>query len=84
MAFMKYLTSFSGKEDPESWLESYQAAAKSEQWREPQMLECISLKLKGRAKEWFTNLSTQVKPKLGISLLLFSLRSSVMRTFRLL
>ena len=60
---MKYLMPFSGREDPKSWLESYQAAAKSEQWKEPQMLECISLKLKKKAKEWFTNLSAQVKPK---------------------
>jgi hypothetical protein len=28
MAFMKYLSAFSSKEDPESWLESYYAAAK--------------------------------------------------------
>jgi gluconate kinase len=62
MAFMKYLTPFSGKEDPESWLESYQAAAKSEQWSNSQMLECISLKLKKRAKEWYTNLSSSAKP----------------------
>ena len=63
MAFMKYLTPFSGKEDLESWLESYQAAAKSEQWSGTQMLECISLKLRKKAKEWYTNLSSQVKPK---------------------
>ena len=27
------------------------------------MLECISLKLRKKAKEWYTNLSSQVKPK---------------------
>lgn len=27
------------------------------------MLGCTSLKLKGRAKEWFTNPSAQAKPK---------------------
>jgi hypothetical protein len=30
MTFMKYLKSFSGKEDPEDALENYEAASKSE------------------------------------------------------
>jgi len=30
MACMKYLTLYSGKEDPEGWLESYESAAKAE------------------------------------------------------
>jgi len=32
MAFMKYLTLYSGKEDPESWLKSYKSPAKAEKW----------------------------------------------------
>jgi 2-iminoacetate synthase ThiH len=38
MAFMKYLTPFSGKEDSEGWLESYESAAKAEKWTTAQML----------------------------------------------
>jgi len=32
IAFMKYLTPYSGKEDPEGWLERYQSSAKAEKW----------------------------------------------------
>ena len=52
MGFMKYLSPFSGKEDPESWLESYQTTAQAEQWTSAQMLECIPLKLKRKALDW--------------------------------
>src|SRR5436305_11033787 len=60
MTLMKYLSSCSGKDDP---LESYHAAAKSEKWTDDQILECIRLKLKRKAKEWYNNLSTKEKPK---------------------
>jgi hypothetical protein len=30
---MKYLPLYSGKDDPETWLEIYQATAKSEGWK---------------------------------------------------
>jgi hypothetical protein len=48
---MKYLSPYSGKDDPEIWLESYYAAGKSEKWSDDQILECIRLKLKKKAKE---------------------------------
>ena len=60
---MKYLTSYSRKEDPKSWLESHESAAKAEKWFASQMLECISLKLKKKAKDWFSNLTGEAKPK---------------------
>jgi len=63
MAFMKYLTPYSGKEDPEGWLESYESAAKVEKWTASQMLDCIGLKLKKKAKDWFSNLTGETKPK---------------------
>jgi RNase H-like domain found in reverse transcriptase/Reverse transcriptase (RNA-dependent DNA polymerase)/Integrase zinc binding domain/Integrase core domain/gag-polyprotein putative aspartyl protease/Retrotransposon gag protein len=59
---MKYLSPYSGKDDPEIWLESYYAAGKSEKWSDDQILECIRLKLKKKAKEWYNNLSTKEKP----------------------
>ena len=43
---MKYLSSYSGKDDPEIWLESYHAAARSEKWTDDQILECFKLLLK--------------------------------------
>ena len=43
MGFMKYLAPYSGKEDPEGWLESYESAAKAEKWSASQMLECVGL-----------------------------------------
>ena len=63
MAFMKYLAPYSGKEDPEGWLESYESAAKAEKWTITQMLECVGLKLKKKAKDWFSNLTGEAKPK---------------------
>jgi len=60
---MKYLRPYSGKGDPEGWLENYEAASRSEKWNDSQMLACIGLKLAKRAKEWFTNFSSQEKPK---------------------
>ena len=60
---MKYLTPYSGKEDPEGWLESYESAAKVEKWTASQMLDCIGLKLKKKAKDWFSNLTGETKPK---------------------
>ena len=51
MTLMKYLSPYSGKDDPEIWLDTYKAAAKSEGWSEEQTLECINLKLKKKAKE---------------------------------
>ena len=60
---MKYLTPYSGKEDPEGWLESYESAAKAEKWSTSQMLECVGLKLKKKAKDWFSNLTGEAKPK---------------------
>jgi Retrotransposon gag protein len=63
MTLMKYLTAFSGKEDPESWLDNYSAAAKAENWKDAQILQCVSLKLKKHAKEWYNTLSIAEKPK---------------------
>ena len=63
MAFVKYLTPCSGKGDPEGWLESYKSAAKAEKWSASQMLKCVGLKLKKKAKDWFSNLSGEAKPK---------------------
>jgi len=60
---MKYLRPYSGKGDPEGWLENYEAASRSEKWNDSQMLACISLKLAKRAQEWFTNFASQEKPK---------------------
>ena len=62
MGFMKYLTPYSGKENPEGWLESYESAAKAEKWSASQMLECVGLKLK-KANNWFSNLTGKFKPK---------------------
>jgi len=63
MAFMKYLTPYSRKEDPKGWLESYESAAKAEKWSASQMLECIGLKLKKKVKDWFSNLTGDAKLK---------------------
>ena len=60
---MKYLSPCSGKDDPEIWLDTYHAAAKSETLFDDQILECIRLKLKKKAKEWYNNLSLKEKPK---------------------
>jgi len=62
MSFMKYLSPYSGKHDPESWIEQYQAAAKAEKWTEAQMLECMPLKLKRRAKQWYEHNLSGSKP----------------------
>jgi len=51
MAFMKYLILYSGKEDPNGWLESYESAAITEKGSASQMLECVGLKLKKKAKD---------------------------------
>jgi len=51
MAFMKYLILYSGKEVPNSWLENYESAAKTEKGSASQMLECVGLKLKKKAKD---------------------------------
>jgi len=63
MAFIKYLTPYSGKGDPESWLESCESAAKAEKWSASQMLECVGLKLNKKAKDWFSNLTGEAKLK---------------------
>ena len=48
MTLMKYLSSYSRKDDPEIWLEIYYAAPKSELWTYGQILQCIRLSLKTR------------------------------------
>jgi len=63
MAFMKYLTPYSGKEDPEGWFKSYKSATKAEIWFASQMFECVGLQLKKKAKDWFSNLTAEAKPK---------------------
>ena len=63
MAFMKYLTPCSGKEDLEGWLERDGSATKVEKWSASQMFECVGLKLKKKAKDWFSNLTGKSKPK---------------------
>jgi len=63
MAFMKYLTPYSRTEDLEGCLESYESAAKAKKWSASQMLECVGLKLKKKAKDWFSNLTGEAKPK---------------------
>jgi len=63
MAFMKYLTPYSGKEDPKGWLKNYESAAKAEKWSASQMLEGVGLKLKKKAKDWFNNLTGEAKQK---------------------
>jgi hypothetical protein len=64
MSFMKYLSYYTGHGDPQEWLDQYSAAAKSENWKASQILECICLKLKKRAKEWYNNnFSYGEKPK---------------------
>ena len=61
MAFRKYWTPYSGKEDPNDCLESYKSAAKAEKWSASQMLEYVGLKLKKKAKHWFSNLTEKAK-----------------------
>jgi hypothetical protein len=51
MTLMKYLSPYSGRDDPEIWLDTYYAAAKSEKWTNEQILGCIRLKLKRKAKD---------------------------------
>ena len=63
MAFMKYLTLYSGKEDPKGWLESYESAAKAEKWSASQRFERIDFKLKKKAKDWVNNLTGEAKRK---------------------
>ena len=63
MAFIKYLTPYSGKKYPESLLESYKSTAKAEKWSASHMLECVCLKVKKKAKDWFSNLTGEAKPK---------------------
>ena len=63
MGFIKYLTSCSGKEDPEGWLESNKSTAKVEKGFASQMLKSVSLKLKKKVKDWFSNLTGEAKPK---------------------
>ena len=65
MALMKYLTPYSWKEDPEGWLESYESAAKAEEWSASQMLECVGLKLKKKAKDWLSNLTEEANQSPG-------------------
>ena len=62
MAFMKYLTPNSGKEDPEDWLESYKSAIKAEKWSTSQILKYVHLKLNKKAKDWLSNITGEVKP----------------------
>ena len=59
---MKHLSAFSGKGDPEYFLNNYQAAAKAEKWSDTTMLECIGLKLRKKAREWYENLPIATKP----------------------
>jgi len=49
MAFIKYLTPYSGKENPEGWLESHESVARAEKWSASQMLECVGSTLKKKA-----------------------------------
>ena len=63
MVFMKHLTTYSGKEVSDHWFESYKSAAKAEKWSAGQILECVGLKLKKKAKDWFSNLTGEAKPK---------------------
>ena len=44
MAFMKDLTPYTGKEDSESWLDSYESVAKVEKWTTSQMLGFVNFK----------------------------------------
>ena len=57
------MTPYSGKEDPEGWFESYKSATKAEKWFASQMFECVGLQLKKKAKDWFSNLTGEAKPK---------------------
>jgi len=77
MALMKYLTPYSWKKDPEGWLESYESAAKAES--ASQMLECVGLKLKKKAKDWFSNLTEEANQSPGNNSWLPSLKNLVLK-----
>ena len=63
MAIFRHLALFSGKEDPDEWLESYEAAAQAEGWKDDKKLLCVALKLHKQAKEWYSTFSTNERPK---------------------
>jgi len=44
-------------------LESYESTTKAEKWTTNQMLKCIGLKCKKKAKDWFSNFTGKAKPK---------------------
>ena len=62
MAIFRHLASFSGKEDPDDWLESYEAAAQAEGWDEPKRLLCVALKLRKCVKKWYSTFSANKRP----------------------
>ena len=45
MTIFRHLESFSGKENPDDWLEAYEAAAQAESWEDNRKLLCVGLKL---------------------------------------
>ena len=63
MAFIKYLTLYSGKEDPEEQLESYESDVKSGKWTTSQIIECVDLKLKWKTKDQFSNFTREGNSK---------------------
>ena len=63
VSIVEYLTSYSGNRDAKGWLKHYESATKLEKWSTSQMLECINLKVKKKAKDWFSNLIKEAKPK---------------------
>ena len=62
MAIFRHLVSFSGKENPDDWLELYEAATQAEEWDESKRLLCVALKFRKRAKEWYSTFSASERP----------------------
>ena len=63
MTIFRHLESFSGKENPDDWLEAYEAAAQAESWENNRKLLCVGLKLRKQAKQWYSTFSSLEKPK---------------------
>ena len=57
MVIFRHLTSFSGKENPDNWLKSYETVTQVERWNELKKLLYVALKFRKCVKKWYFTFS---------------------------
>ena len=63
MTIFRYLESFSGKENPDDWLEVYEVVVQVESWENNRKLLYVGLKLQKQIKQWYFTFFSLEKPK---------------------